>query len=126
MNDLIEKLEAATKGSRELGALIAEALGLRVKWVGDRLHIPITVNENGHPASKRVRRWTTTIDTALTLVPEGCMKYGIEIYVSTGRAKNGCDFPAGQYSNWIQVREAATPALAVCIASLKERLRTRG
>ena len=55
-NELIKRLEAATEGSRELDKEIAEAFG----WVHE------CMNSDTHP------HLTTSIDAALTLVPEGC------------------------------------------------------
>ena len=59
MTDLIERLEAATEGSRELDAEIDERIW-RAKW------------GRGKPKDISVLYYTTSIDAALTLVPEGC------------------------------------------------------
>lgn len=112
MTDLIEKLESATEGSRELDAQIATVLGFKVSWAGKAKHILMYWCPLGQPAARRVPRWTTSLDTALTLVPE---EWHITI--------------SGQNDTWAgrlehmrkpeQIGLAATPALALCIAALK-------
>ena len=63
MMDLIERLEAAEKGSRELDEYIAEAVFPTIKrqhasWYIDDIRV-------------RIEPYTTSMDAALTLVPEG-------------------------------------------------------
>ncbi len=134
ISDMIEKLEAATYGSRELSDTLALAIGWKQTTHGDNTRgyfVPRYLTWTSPDGTQQPPgdwwppSFTQSLDAALTLVPQNCMKYGIEVYASTGRYKNGCDFPAGQHSNWVQVREAATPALAVCIASLKERAKSQ-
>ena len=100
---LIEKLEGATEGSRELDAEIHVAVG------GTEFTVPY---------------YTTSIDAALTLVPEG-------------RARRTIYLPCGfwPYRVWVY-RDAHRPleqdsgapvlgrteALALCIAALRARL----
>jgi hypothetical protein len=123
--NLIERLEDAIEGDAELDEGIAEFLGHEVTeyrggivagW-GRRV---INYKHGWLKGDKEpLPHYTTSIDAALTLVPEEIINYGIELYI--GAKENGCDFPAGQYDNWVQVRGAATPALALCIAALKAR-----
>ncbi len=106
MDDLIARLEAATKGNRKLDYAIYEMVepdGFRV------------------PAD-----FTTSLDAALTLVAEG-------MYWAVGAGKTRVDEPlygAAIYEPQIsddpktlaQGQTDATPALALCIAALKARV----
>lgn len=119
MDDLIAKLEAATEGSRELDVEIVFALYpesvYRPQCVGDE---PIFWSE---PYYKReCPAFTTSLDAALTLVPEG-QGWGVlagepgtdgvfhNAYVTKPR-----DVP-------LQSGPCRTPALALCIAALNAR-----
>lgn len=90
-DDLIERLEKATGSDRELDAEIMMARYAGGKW-----------------PSGQVRRYTDTIDCALKLVPEGWRSLRFE----RTRSTYGC-FLDGIDTN------AATPAIALCIAALK-------
>lgn len=99
MESLIKKLEAATEGSRELDGDI---------HYHDRKPYPKGGwNTDGLP------HYTTSIDAALRLVPEGF----IWDVASTGQAwvMGGLD------NEQHLVTSAPTPALALCIAALKAR-----
>lgn len=119
MNDLaalIERLEKAEAGSRELDAEIGAWLEANA---GDD-HGP---GSNYHQSRQKTwmgvkgwewRRWSTSIDAALTLVPDG-RKWTV-----------GCRLgPQGGYvttlSEMKQCWYGATPALALCIAALRAR-----
>ena len=117
MNDLIERIEAASKGSRALD------------W---EIHVHDGIDGKGmygpHP------RYSFSIDAALTLVPEGWM-FGFEragSYDGSPKDEAWCwpyesnfdpDWQSGQQG----YRDApdgargfaATPALALCAAALK-------
>ena len=101
---LIERLEAAENGSRELDQLIARNIGAGAALYSDNSGID------------RALDYTTSLDAALTLVPKGMtfgMGWDTEIagpYAFTG--KTG-EERKGYY--------ARTPALALCIAALKAR-----
>lgn len=109
LSDLIAKLEAATEGSRFLDVDIAE---IDMPWTKDR------------PPSDRLRlapAYTTSIDAALTLVPEG-------FYWSASHGKVRPDEPLGaaqlRYQDTLSVRaeaEAATAPLAICLVALMAR-----
>ena len=123
MTDLLERIEAATEGSRELDKDIASQVHPGTDW--DKRY---TANVGwGHPDFNRVMRanpvphYTTSIDAALTLVPEGwgfkadCgLGYGNECTVGHVGENKMYDQPDG----WAK---AATPALALCAASLRAR-----
>lgn len=105
MDDLIAKLEAATEGSHWLDRLIDEALG------GD---------------FDKPHSFTTSIDAALKLVPEG-KAWGVgsimfdELPPRRAFAANcrreGCITPDTPAYDAV----GATPALALCIAALRAR-----
>ncbi len=125
--ELIEALEKATEGSRELDCEIAvavcgyfriepkyEAAGYGYGYVKDgHQHVP------GLGGDMLVPNFTTSVDAALTLVPEGYgwVLYsdgGIEIYDNEELNGNG------------RISEGDTPALALCIYALRARETNNG
>ena len=113
---LIERLEAATDGGRELDREIAQKLGwgrsgTRGRWV--------------HPETKKLTplpHFTRSLDAALTLIPGGW-----EASINTqGHARlfppDGDDGAGGyDFSDLRHFSRGATPALALCIGLLKAR-----
>lgn len=114
-NDLIERLEKAMEGSRELDEAVAVAVGVPATMtVGDdliveRRYVPM-----------RCRPYTTSLDAALPLVPDGwaiqmavCPENGavVRTYWGPIREKSGGEVRA----------RSTTPALALCTAALKAR-----
>ena len=99
IRDLIAKLEAATEGSHEFDGLIWDTLG---------------------PVKPRsIHRYTSSLDAALTLVPEGCdvdmqtrKRYAM---VADWRGRDH-GVPLGSSIG------VATLPLALCIAALKARV----
>lgn len=119
MNDLIEKLEAATEGSRELDADIAQ----HVDWprIRGAKRLPDRPDSSGYfeisaDTWQAVPRYTTSLDAALTLVPEG---WGCDLGIWP--SGNGARLTPGVNIFHAIYREAQTPALALCIAALKAR-----
>lgn len=136
MSDLIARLEAASEGSRELDALVWVATlppdGKGIDGYGlpdSGAHYEHEADEDGSVTmwvvwsiasrSKRARRpapaYTTSLDAALTLVPED---------------KAWCvEAEPGGFSAWVDAGGKATlgdaraPALALTIAALKARTR---
>lgn len=112
---LIARLEAAQAGNRELDAEIAKAIGLDVDedgWV-----VTVSVVQD-FPAVTFVEPYTTSLDAAISLIPEGCLwKVGHAgdrhpgIFEALIMPRNGPDPHA----------RAATPALALCAAAMKAR-----
>ena len=108
LRSLIERLEAATEGSRELDYAIAETIGRETVRAMQGTFAPW--------------KYTTSIDAALKLVPEGL--YWV---VTHGRTRPdeplGCTMLTGKEPANEKVCEAegATAALATCIAALKAR-----
>lgn len=108
LDDVIAKLEAASEGSRELDEAIGEAL------LNGRERNPKPYGA----WAELVSEYTTSLDAALTLVPEGWKTYAV-------------DGPAIDHDGlwtWMLVAgERGThgtshcPTLALCIAALKAR-----
>lgn len=117
MNDLIERIEAASGPDREIDLAIAE-------YAFDQ-RIPLSCY-GGNPINYDPRMWlerhdwspTASIDAALTLVPEG-RSWELTQVVSEGIsiAFIWNMFEAGEGDS----AEAATPALALSAAALKAR-----
>lgn len=133
MKDLIEKLEAATEGSRELDAEIGAQLGGGVAshncsdntrrtygagaWFTDADNMRAVLIEHTHHAP----HYTTSLDAALTLVPEGyawSLDFDPKLPGKPGRPyyADVTDFSTHAAKAW-----STTPALALCIAALKAR-----
>lgn len=117
---LIARLEAAAEGSRELDAEIAIFLNPKLaEWerFGGELHGP-------SDSIFHAPHYTTSIDAALALVPEGWAWFAQRIGqpFSTGFARLW--LPAAR-TKGLKIEqyqsEAATPALALVIAAMKAR-----
>lgn len=101
MDSLIERIEAAKGPDRELDLLI-------MRWV-----------ENiGGPAESALR-YTENMDAAMTLVPADCPEWHAGKHYKTGQGQAYIIAPVA-LPDPIYVL-AATPALALCAASLKAR-----
>lgn len=127
---LVERLEAATAGSRELDAEISRSIisgpsfahwnGVHVSnwWLHDDGESWGCNTTDGwrHERCIRVSHYTTSLDAALTLVPDG---YDYIIYRIDGEyyAEVG---PTGSFG-FTKCVGAPTIALAICIAALKAR-----
>lgn len=107
LSDLITRLEGAEEGSRELDWAIRDQM-MEFGWPGD------------HPPT-----YTTSVDAALTLVPDG-----LEIRLDKVLAATMddpywefcCDVSGSGVCRSDTDTKAATFALAICIAALKARL----
>ena len=118
--DLIERLEGADHGSRALDCDVARALGERVFW--PRLGVPL-LHDSGDP----VPAYTTSLDAALSLVPEGW--YGRvwfsalppHIAHNNNRASIWSPDPEQEHAFFGPSGNAATAPLALTIAALKAR-----
>lgn len=114
MTNLISRLESASDGSRELDLAVAMATGQSLAesdyptyaYHGDKAVWEWSTGETPH--------YTTSLDAALTLVPEG--------YVSVSAAINERGQSSMRIGKPYVSGNAATPALALCIAALKARL----
>mgnify|MGYP003393035213 CR=1 FL=1 len=122
MTDLIARLEAATEGSRELDAEIGAKFGA-LRYTRNAPNIS---NQPIWPP------YTTSIDAALTLVPEGWTGHLMWQSVAPGaKALNMADcwflrhgHPIDAAKEDIRNVIGATPAIALYIAALKARSTT--
>ena len=115
MKALIEKLEAAAEGSRELDGDIADAIGYtKPRDVG--------FGFVGGPTRAAAPHYTTSIDAALTLVPAG---WRVDIFAwDSMEAECYLRDRDGQHPacKWAECKwNLRIPALALCIAALKAR-----
>lgn len=125
MNTLIAELEAATEGSRELDAEIwwdvKPSQARTTYWNGatGKPHPLIDLPRSGlgyHGVCVSAPHYTTSLDAALTLVPEGwwwVINSGTQGLAKAILGARGSD--AGAHE------DAHTPALALCIAALRAR-----
>ena len=136
---LITKLEQASEGSRELDAAIWETQGY-VRKKSRKWHIPTTpekiyVDTWRTPSGKEIApfyedggidpddippHFTTSLDCALTLVPEG-WGWLVEVWQREESWAQVVCRPKGSTkpSGIFEGAEAKSPALALCIAALK-------
>lgn len=128
---LIERIEGASGGSRELDDEIAFA----VSAMGERVPCGHTFNRiTGHKSGIAARHYTTSIDAAMTLVPEGWRVSKLEQHWRTGRwiaqlSERPTEgqlkaFDDGKTIGWNTADtspDAATPALALVVAALRSR-----
>ena len=99
LDDLIAKLEAATDGSRTLDTLIERV-----------------IVAPGQSFSLTTPPYTSSLDAALTLVPEG-----LDEEIKRARHRKGWHVALWKPSRIGQIGDAPIPALALCIAALKAR-----
>lgn len=129
-HDLIERIEAAIEPSRLLDTAIYKAT---TKELTPEQYVEAFRKEHGREPSPSLKkflehcrdaaeatppRYTSSIDTALTLLPDGMVWNLLTDYGDLCRAR---------VYNGRQMWEAdgATPALAVCAAMLKARADSR-
>lgn len=118
-DEIIERLQAAPEGSRELDADINLALATdpTKPHTGPGYYYDDAAQPGtGH----RMQPYTTSLDAALTLVPEGW-----EFYVDSGTHNpsagcHACVYNPKEIMHGGAV-DLATPALAICIAALTAR-----
>jgi hypothetical protein len=108
--EIIERVEAVAEGSRDLEWKIAQAIGHPSFDIPSTIWPPFMA---GSKADRSIPAYTSSLDAALTLVPEGC------------------DWQVnGHGSAWIFGSRHAgadgnSPALALCAAALRARLATQ-
>lgn len=103
--DLIARLEAATEGSGDLDYEIWDSLGTGALGLADK--------------PRSIKRYTESLDAALTLVPAIWRIYAIQESHIEGEWFAGLDRRREHRESMIG--KAPTPALALCIAALKAR-----
>src|SRR5216684_2962906 len=128
--EIIAKLEAATEGSRELDGDIAEALGLPAIATTGIFHVQRRENREGYGLVDRAEwgrdlptyfswkapEFTTSLDAALTLVPEGA-----EYAISTLYGLALAELPLNSDNPQKAQRRDGNVPLAICCAALKAR-----
>ena len=127
MNNLIEKLEAATEGSRELDRKVAATIftatlepedAKRRNW-RDLTWVDSLAHEKGY-CLDNLLAFTTSLDAALTLVPAGS-----HVSAQFDTLEEGSDTAASIVLSYGEKRlgggGASTPALAVCVAVLRTK-----
>lgn len=127
MSDLVARLEKATGPDRDIDELIAEAVGYKVcsetQAYGRSWNSPSGYFIGAAP------KFTDSLDAAVTLIPEG---WAWSVHVggcyATGRLLKPraelAEAVETQFGPAVGIRsqiEAATPAIAICIAALKAR-----
>lgn len=120
MNDLIKRLEEATEGSRALDALICVSEGYD-EWTPEKWAKALQdMGEGSNACPVGCPPYTTSLDTAVTLVPEGIAWTVSKLF--NKRFWASCDDPENYDNSWAVSAEKPTPALAICIAALRARL----
>jgi len=118
IDELIERLEKATGASRELDGEIAcltdNAVQVEVTGLKDVLFKP--ASQHGTLRTDPLP-YTSSIDAALTLVPEGC---AYELRRPLGQCVGATVYGHNIHAD----ADAATPALALCIAALRAQRAT--
>ena len=122
MTNLLTRLESAEVGNRKLDFAIGCELGI------DGC-VQLDDGTWDHILPGTWPAYTTSLDAALTLVPEGAVWHVMTDYGGLNRAKIGPKgrpsasvYDAGEVDHPTFIQEdAATPALALCIAALRAR-----
>ena len=130
MGDIIKMLEEATGGSRELDAEICRI----AYWESDGYFSDqddhgewfiYSYRFGGTAIPKEpLPHYTTSLDAALTLVPEGWTSKQIFITGAGSKARLKRPSPyalVAPMESYERDRLVATPALALCVAALKAR-----
>ena len=121
-DDLITRLEAAKTGSRELDTAVGCAAKMPMDWYSSYGY-----GDPAKDAPREHRHYTTSLDSALTLVPEG---WGMAVTNPKHWDAEPNDrepyarvykVPFDDADEGIFKGTAATPALALCVAALKAR-----
>jgi len=127
--ELIARLEAATGPSRELDAQIAITCG-KAPAVAFRPCVSLDPGTFGIGAYEIwvAPSYTASIDAALTLVPEGWAIERLSHWPDIGASVELWEVTYRNGKPWhtsrdrkVEVRDVATPAIALCIAALRAR-----
>lgn len=114
--DLIERLEKATEGSRELDAGIAQLVGTSH---GPREHVDIEARSVTY-IDEQAKFYTTSLDAAMTLVPEG-MVFAIDQPDDVKRELFYANVRTRGPNKTFGYAYALSAPLALCIAALRAR-----
>ena len=136
MMDLIKRIEAATKGSRELDAEVYNTtpengrVAMRLpmeKWRGrfdDGWYVVRSDKGAEDKYPERLPHYTTSIDAALTLVPEGAWDWSVHEYLTSSYQNRALAKVGPAVEDRHVHGSGRKPALALCIAALKARAET--
>ncbi len=117
MTDAATLLALAERCEREEpGCELNDAIAFAVGW---RLNETIWWNPPDGDWSLEVPRYTTSLDAAVTLVPEGWIWQGGERYEDEKVGGWARVFPRGAMNRGTGNRDAKTSALALCAAALR-------
>jgi len=123
MTDLIQRLQDASEGSRELDAMIADAIKwwpngyTRIDFLGrDRRWNDKKKNES--PDHVDCPSFTTSIDAAMTLVPEGFI---LRRYDASRFVPHTCEVSVSYAHGGFIGHSDHSFALALCIAALRAK-----
>ena len=111
MDNLTAELEAATEGSRKLELKIATLIDWHENGVSIREFV--TRFPDANPLHWQFPKWTRSLDAALTLAAED----------ARWKVGDGRDGPWASVAG-PKIHDAATPALALCIAAVRARQAT--
>ena len=133
MEALIAELEAATEGSRDLDYKIAKETGWRFHGEKDFKEFGLFWRDATTDEWKQLPWWSTSLDAALTLAPEG-HRCSFDIPGAEGGRNHATVVKYSQVSEAVHLKAtpeeiielwnhsyAATPALALCLAALRAR-----
>ena len=134
MSDLIERLEAATEGSRELDCRVwhaAAGKGQPLKEIGPPTYkkTRFFCNPNpkvewiGYDLLRIAEPYTTSLDAALSIVPEGWAFAKLGLAWAMGWDTEPPNMLVCELGGPVEGEHGIghTPALALCIAALKAR-----
>ncbi len=119
MDEIINRLEAATEGSQELDCEIGMALG----WTVERPyeHVERWANPDGSVLYRSFPwSYTTSLDAALTLIPARTEHTKERSYQIDAIGFERCYAAAYRDGDWFH-GISRTPALALVIAALRAR-----
>ena len=125
LSDLIARLEKATGPDRQLDCEIAEALGHSIVWKQANYTMeafPAILWRKPHPYAgmkEPCPKWTSSIDAAMTLVPEGWNRRASE----TDKHWWWAELREGYETSYNRVEIGQSPSLpvSICIAALRAR-----
>ena len=110
--EIAERCEKATGPDREIDGRIHFATVLAEPWPDDGMRL-VAATEQFEDSRDTVARYSSSLDAAMTLVPEGCAFEVTTTGFSPGASVVRPGVNEGAY--------AATPALALCAAALRAR-----
>lgn len=123
IDELIAKLESAKEGSRELDGEIYTTVVNTAYELTRRVPGECQYKAGGHPFG--CEHYTTSIDAALTLVPEELkpgwpLNWSVSLLFAPDESWATAKVFSYVGHEWVSER-ATTPALALCCAALRAR-----